>query len=692
MAEQVEIARPAQSAMGANDYLRVLIKHIGLILGIFLISVTLFVIWASRATKVYRAEARLHVYQRSPRLVSIEEVLPMDPGRSAYHKTQVEIIRSRKIAGAVYRKLHLDEDPIFKGQLDPIQSFRSGIEVRPKKDTGIIEVAYKGVEPEKITVWVQEIIEEYLTYNASLRRTTTAGAEQKLKDILPDLQRKLSEKEKDVADFHREHDIVTFEKELNILLERMQRLDGKLADTLKDLAALAASWETIEKVRREAGNIQALPVLRTSRAVQDLRAQEREAAGALADAKTKYIDSKKNRKLDSFKTRLSEIRGALDREVEIVLDAVRTEYDQKLSEEQKLEDRISAAKKRAQELESLTTEYQVKTAAVERYKRLHEDFSFRAKEMESSASLDLNNVVVLDKAEVPKIPIWPRKGLIVFLGALLGAIGGIGAAFLIEFLDESVRTVEDVNTSLKLPVLGYVPRISGKAGDVTGRDLISHREPKSTISEYFRTIRTGLLYSHPNGGVKSLIVTSAGPKEGKTTNAINLAITLAAGGSRVLLVDGDLRRSRIHKAFGANNDRGLATYLAGEADFDEVVFKETGVQNLCLVTSGPIPANPAEMLGTDRMLTFMKEAAERFDRVIIDTPPVVAVTDACVLASMADGVIQVVGSAKISRKVLERGKAQLSAVGARILGVILNDVRLTRDGYGYYRGYYSQDH
>ncbi|MCZ6603232.1 MAG: polysaccharide biosynthesis tyrosine autokinase [Planctomycetota bacterium] len=692
MAEQVEIAQPAQSAMGANDYLRVLIKHIWLILGIFLISVTLFVIWASRATKVYRAEARLHIYQRSPRLVSIEEVLPMDPGRSAYHKTQVEIIRSRKIAGAVYRKLHLDEDPIFKGSPDPVERFRSGIEVRTKKDTGIIEVAYKGVEPEKIATWVQEIIEEYLTYNASLRRTTTAGAEELIKNRLPDLERKFAESEKDVADFHREHDIVTFEKHHNILLERMQRLDGKLADTQKDLAALASSWETIEKVRKEGGNIQALPVLRTSRAVQDLRAQEREAVGALADAKTKYIDSKKNRKLDPFKTRLSEIRGALAEEVDIVLDAVRTEYDQKLSEEEKLEERIGEAKKRAQELESLTTGYQERVDERDRDKRIFEEYAFRMKEMESSAGLDLSNVVVLDKAEVPKVPIWPRKGLLVFLGALLGAMGGVGAALLIEFLDESVRTVEDVNSSLKLPLLGYVPRISGKTGDMMGRDLISHREPKSTISEYFRTIRTGLLYSHPNGEVKSLVVTSAGPKEGKTTNAINLAITLAAGGSRVLLVDGDLRRSRIHKAFGADNDRGLATYLAGEAGFDEVVIKETGVQNLCLVTSGPIPSNPAEMLGTDRMLTFMKEAAERFDRVIVDTPPVVAVTDACVLASMVDGVIQVVGSAKISRKVLERGKAQLTAVGARIVGVILNDVRLTRAGYGYYRGYYSQDH
>jgi capsular exopolysaccharide synthesis family protein len=302
--------------------------------------------------------------------------------------------------------------------------------------------------------------------------------------------------------------------------------------------------------------------------------------------------------------------------------------------------------------------------------------------------MGLSNVTVLDGAMVPEIPIWPRKGLLIFLGVMLGAVGGMGVAFLLEYMDDSVRTQEDLEATLGLPLLGYVPRMEGRRSDLARRDLVSHREPKSTISEFFRTIRTGILYSS-NGDLKSLMVTSAGPKEGKTTNAINLAITLAAGGSRVLLVDGDLRRARIHQAFGVPNEKGLSDLLTGGGRLEDLV-QETDVENLHLLTSGPLPPNPAEILGTPAMRGFLEEASEAYDRVILDTPPVVAVTDACILASSVDGVIQVVASSKTSRKVLERGKSQLQSVGARLLGVILNDVRVKRSGYDsyYYAGYY----
>lgn len=673
--------------MMPRDYLQVLAKHLGVMAAVLAASVTLFAIWAFRAAPIYRAESRLHIYQRAPRVVSIEEVLPVDPSVSNYHKTQVEIIRSRKVAKAVFQSLHLEEDDSFRSSRDGVEAFRRGVQVRPKKNTGIIEVAYEGRDPEKITLWVKEVVNEYLRYHASLRRTTTAGAEQILKDRIPELGRNLSESERALEAFHRENDIVTFEKAHTSLLERMRVLDLKLADTQMEVAALSAAWEGIERARSEGGDLQSLPALWANDAIQRLRVQEREAAEELVTARTKYVDREGNRLLDPYRIRMREVEIALEREVEIALEAVRAEYLQKVVEEGKLHDLIGKTKKEAQELEGLTTRYAEFKAEVDRDRRIYEDVAGRATEMKGAAGLDLNSVAILDEAEVPGAPIWPRKGLLLFLGVLLGGIGGIGLAFLLEYMDESVRTAEDVGISLNLPLLGHVPRILTKSGDLAGRDLISHREPRSTISEFFRTIRTGLLYSHPNGEIKSLVVTSAGPKEGKTTNAINLAITMAAGGSRVLLVDGDLRRSRIHSAFEVDNRQGLATFLGGNASFDDVVIPSKDVKDLWLCPSGPTPSQPAELLGSKRMVEFLKEASQKFDRVILDSPPVVAVTDACVLASITDGVIQVVASARSSRKILERGKDQLEAVGARIVGVILNDVKMKRSGYGYGYGY-----
>lgn len=286
----------------------------------------------------------------------------------------------------------------------------------------------------------------------------------------------------------------------------------------------------------------------------------------------------------------------------------------------------------------------------------------------------------------------PRTGLNISLALILGLFTGCGLAFFLDYLDNSIKTQEEIEEYIGLPFLGHVPTIKAKGKDKLAKDIFTHTDPKSTVAEAFKSIRTGIVFSSSREPLKSILITSAGPVEGKTTVAINLAITLAHGDSRVLLVDSDMRRSCIHKALGLDDSSGLSNYLAAQTDFDSIVQK-TDVENLSAVACGPRPPNPAELLGSPKLEEFIAEAKDRFDRIIFDSPPVMVVTDGLVLAKAVDGVIQVIQFGKTSRDIVERDKQKLQDSRTKIIGAVLNNVDIEREGYyyPYYYHYYRQE-
>ena len=317
----------------------------------------------------------------------------------------------------------------------------------------------------------------------------------------------------------------------------------------------------------------------------------------------------------------------------------------------------------------------------------------RAKETSLSEGLQTGNIRVVDPAEVPVKPFRPRKKLNILLSSIIGLIGGIGLAFFFEYLDNTIKTPDDVEHYIKLPFLGFVPRTKEKVADPKTVDLISHEEPRSTISEAYRSIRTAIMFSSSEKPVKSILVTSAGPQEGKTTNVINLAITMAQAGDKVLLVDTDMRRPRIHKTFAYDNSKGLTNYLVGNAEIESVI-QHTSMPELSILPCGPIPPNPSELLISDRMKQLIKQVNGQFDKILFDSPPIAAVTDAVILANMADGVVQVIHNGKTNCNVILAGKEKLLGAKAKILGVILNNVDTSRENYYYYyyhHYYYGED-
>ena len=329
----------------------------------------------------------------------------------------------------------------------------------------------------------------------------------------------------------------------------------------------------------------------------------------------------------------------------------------------------------------------------------------RQKELQITSYDRSNNVSIATPSRVPRGPIGPQRTRNIVLALLLSLGAGVGLAFLLDYLDDTLKSIEDVDRYIHLPTLAVIPspraerllaKVKGapasEPAETTALALVE--DARSPAAEAYRHLRTSLLLSSAGQPPKSILVTSSQPAERKTTTAVNIAMMLAQTGVDVLLVDCDLRRPRIHTHFSLPNTRGVTNNLAGETDLDALLHSYDKLPNLKIMTAGPVPPNPAELLGSDEMRKLISHLSTRFTHVIIDSPPVVSFTDAAILSTLVDGVMLVVHGGKSSRAVVRRAKQLLVDVGANIYGIVLNNVKLESAGYyyaGYYSGYYATD-
>jgi len=309
--------------------------------------------------------------------------------------------------------------------------------------------------------------------------------------------------------------------------------------------------------------------------------------------------------------------------------------------------------------------------------------------MEANTKRDVEPVQIVQYAREPRAPFKPDKQMNMVLAVVFGLLAGMGIAFFLEYMDDTVKTKEELQRITDVPLFGVIPNITARRGDMQKKDLYAYNQPKSTISEAFRGIRTAISYSSQKKENRVYLVTSSGPKEGKSTITINVATVMAYSGTKTILIDADLRRPRIHKSFDLNNTRGLTNVIIGDVSVQEAV-QPTAVENLYVLPSGPIPPNPSELLGRERMVEVLEELRQYYDRIMLDTPPIGAVTDAAVLGRIVDSVILVVHAGKTRRKLIERGLEQLSQIDVDVSGIVLNNLKIGRKRYypGYYHYYY----
>jgi len=348
--------------------------------------------------------------------------------------------------------------------------------------------------------------------------------------------------------------------------------------------------------------------------------------------------------------------------------------------------------KKLLELNAKAMQYNALKREVDSTKSLYESLLRRIKETEVSKQLETTNIRIIDLALVPGGPFTPDRKRDVSRGVMLGLFLGVVLAFLLEYLDSTVKTAEDIETYVRLPFLGYVPSAMREAKMTKDIDLICHNMPRSRIAEAYRSIRTSIIFSSPEGKpLKTILITGASPQEGKTTVAINLGIVFANANEKTLILEADMHKSRISNSFDIDNKSGLSSFLAGASSLD-ISIKPTLVPNLFVMPSGPNPPNPAELLTSNKNRQLLEELKARFDRIIIDSPPVLTVADTAILANIVDGTIDVIRAGFLNIDVILKGRQRLNETKTKIIGVILNNVNVKReDTYYYYHYYYSEE-
>lgn len=674
-----------------RDYLVVLDKYKWLIVAAILVTTSATVFHLKRQEPIYRAQASMIIEPnqrtqtfsgQSMQFVSTDW---LDLG------TQIETIKTTPILTAVVRRLNLsialdDSVEFYKD----VEELKKNIGINLVNDTKLVTITAKHTVPETAQAIANTLAETYIEQDRMSRLQAGRDAVKWLSVQLADLKKKLRDSEEAFQTFKEQEGIVTLEDSRSEdMVERSEFSTSYITARSSRLEIEAI----IDELGNEDGAEAEIPIaLLNSPTLQELGKQLSLFQTELAEKRKIFKETFPD--VINLKDRIQLTQRNVMTELRRQRDFLKAQEDSFLTQQNA--GRSAAISLSKRELEYMSLEREVSTN-----REMYNALLRKVSELSLAGDTDLNNIRIVEPAKLPLAP-SSNRALTLALGAFLGAFLGVGFAFFLKYLENTIGTPDDIEQHLELPVLGVVPEI--KEAKVSKYPILMlQQSPKSAPSEAYRSIRTNILLSRfsasdPEGieagslSRKSvvLVVTSTGPKEGKSITAANLAMAMAQAGQKVLLVDADLRRPMQHRVFDMERSRGLSSVLAGELTLDEVII-ETDVPNLSVILSGSVPENPSEILGSVQMNELIEDVRERYDIVLFDSAPILGMTDTAVLASEADGVVMVIKAGQAPRKALQMAMAQLGKVGAHILGTILNDVDVRRDRYYdyYYYYYYS---
>ena len=705
-----------------RDYLIILRKHQWLILSVLLAVVTIVTIASFKMQAVYVAAARVEIDRENSYILPFRDVMPQESyvDMDNYIETRAKILQSETLALATIKSLDLEKHPEFvpapeKGRVRASQipggadsqekpmvldDFLDRLGVRRIRNSRLLEVQFEAHDPKLAAKVVNSHLVNFVEHNFQTRYDSTVQASNWLATQLDELKITVEKSEDSVVAYERENQIWAIDEKQNITTQKLSDLNRELTVAQADRMRKEADYSLARS-----GKMDAIPAVRDSQVIQSLlekRAQlNNQYAEALAQFGPKYP------KVLRLEAQLKEHARSLQQEKLNIVGRIESEYRAARQREALLSQALESQKTKTNLLAQKLVQYNILKREAETNKQLHEGLLQRIKEAGVSAGLRSSNIRVVDPALVPSEPARPRKALNILLASFVGLLGGVGLAFFREYLDNTVKTPEDVEYLTQLPSLAMVPALAGLNGHSrNGRapqlpksqslevkeprvELISHERPRSPVSESFRALRTSLLLSQAERPPQVILVTSALPLEGKTTAAANLAITLAQLGDRTLLVDADLRKPGIAKALnlGEGKRTGLSSYLAGASSIEEVVVDHPRVRNLAAIPAGPIPPNPAELLSAPRMQEAIASLRQAFKFIVVDSPPLLSATDAAILSVLADSALLVVRSGETPKEAVTRARDLLVGVRCRLLGVVLNAVDFTSPYYYSYRYY-----
>lgn len=577
-------------------------------------------------------------------------------------------------------------------EMDAVEHIQGRILVEPLKESRLVGIAVEGTDPAQTAVLANAVSDAYIEFNLDQKISATSSAVDWLTVQLHELKERLRQSELALQGFKEKDRLVSvsLEERQSIVAQTLSQLNESLSTTKAERISLGSLRAQLAEAHAGGDAPDSLEDVIRNRLIQELKSTQSKLGQEYAELAVRYTAD--HPKVIAVKRKLKLVEADLNAEVDKVLQSLDQRYQAALATEAQLKASIYEAKSEALKLNKSEIEYTRLRRERDNNAALYDLVLKRRKEADLTRLLRVNNVRPLEAAVTPRVPIRPRTVFNMLVAFVFGLLGGIGLALLVDYLDNTLKTQEQIESWVGVPFLGLMPRVrSAKPADPVGaseRDNYIVTHPRSSVAECCRTIRTNLLFMSPDQPLRKILITSSGPREGKSMMAINLAITMAQSGARTLVVDTDMRRPRLHTSFGLPNDVGVSTVIVGDRGLDEAI-RSTSVQGVDLLGCGPIPPNPAELLHTDSFKNIVGEIESRYDRVVFDSPPVGAVSDAMVLGVLVDGAILVARANETSWQSARHAKRRLVDVGARILGAVLNNVDLDdRRSASYYQYYY----
>jgi len=707
-----------------REYLRVLIKRKWLVASCVVIIFGVVALATMRSTRIYDAFGSIAINKTDPAIQSLK-----DPGAGSYVDyydptdldTEVRILKSDLLALQVIKQLNLDKNPeVGGGEETPSNSlslttdalqpdsekttallagFKGGLRVTLVPNTRIIEIHYRSADKNLAASVVNTLISTYIEQNFKTRFESTMQASDWLSKQLVDLEMKVQTSQEKLVQYQKEHEILGIDEKQNITTSKLDELNKELTAAESDRMEKESVYRLVQSGDPDTAAAAAVTAgtgTSTSGLMEKMREQQADLKIQIAQLSTQFGNSYP--KVVQLNTQLKEVDAQLQIEMTKVVSRVRSGYLASLQHESMLRQAMDIQKQQANKLNENAIQYSLLKRDVESYRTLYEGLMEKLKEAGVTAGLRSNNIRSVDKARVPTAPSEPNVPRNLTFALALGFTTGIGLAFLLEGIDNTVRTPEQAQVISGLPSLGMIPLGSKNGIEAAARrltvatsreavELVTQSRPQSQMAEAYRALRTSLLLTSLGGPPKVILVTSALPQEGKTTTSINTAIVLAQKGTRVLLIDADLRRPSIHKTLGMGPKTGLSNVLTGNATLQQAVVRSPLLPTLFILTAGTPPPNPAELLASSNMRDILAELREEYDHIIVDTPPTLSVTDAVVMSTRADAVVLVIRSGQTTKQALRRSRELLLQVNARVAGVLLNAVDLTSPDYYYYYEY-----
>jgi len=733
-----------------RDYWNVVLKRKWLVLTVLVTVVVGTAVQTMTTTKVYRSTARVRIDPESTNILPYEDVYQAaDQGiaMETYLQTQFKILQGRTLAERIVKQLQLHENPSFNAEtsgglltdslagliggtiallkgrqpetpdsaenrLDKdeadlsadVDRFLGSLQVQPIRGSRLVEVSYASHDARLAATIVNTLADQFIEMNFESRYQATTKATEFLQKQMHELKVKVEKSEEQLVAYARAHNILSLagssskegDRSQNIIMQKLADLNQEMTKVEAQMIERSAEFDAVKNA-----TVQDFPDALVTDNIRQLETTLADLEQKLANMTSHYGPVWPE--VVQLKREVNEVNTQLVREKKRAIQRARAQYQVAVDRRNRLQTALVAQKEMADQLNENSIQYNILQREVETNKQLYEGLLQRLKEAGVAAGLKSSNINVVDRGETPRRVYRPRTAINLALGLILGLMLGVSMAFFIDYLDNTIKTPDDIEKTLDLPSLGVIPAFKMFETPVGTRLLTAastqstdasvdavlqgSQDMRSRVWEAYRSLRTSLLLSNSGKPPQIILVTSALPAEGKTTTALNAAIVLAQTSARTLLIDLDMRRPKIGSHFGLNGHQGMSYFLTGNSDLTSQVRK-TSVPNLFVVSAGYVPPNPAELIGSDRMDKALKLLRDYFQYVVIDSPPILSVTDALVLSPKVDGVVMVVRGGETPREAVRRASEHLNQVGAKILGVMINDVDIRKSEYRYYYKYY----